>query len=238
MEDRLADNIFFKKQKKFWESPEVKKRRTPVHPVIKAFAEPKISCILQELKKAGEIPSEMTIADVGCGNGFLSYYLEKEFKELVCSDFSQSILDVNPCANKICANVENLPFADQSFDIVFSSNILHHLSDPIVAIREMKRVAKKYVIISDVNRSNLIFSVYGFLKKEERGINRLPADYIERYFAELGMEIISRKDLGLILPNITKEFMLPFLKAAETSRLITPFYSMAIAKVSDENENK
>lgn len=230
---QLESNAYFKKQKKFWESSGVKKRRSPGHPVIRSFAEPKINFIVSELARMNEKPASMDIIDVGCGNGFLSYYLEKEFGRLVCIDFSQAILDANPCRNKILANGENLPFADKSFDIAFSSNILHHLADPLIVLKEMKRVAKKYVIVSDVNRRNLLFNVYGRLKKEERGINRLPVDYIERYFAELGMEIVARKDLGLILPNVTREFMLPFLQSAEDRRLLTPLYSLAIAKIKD-----
>lgn len=44
-----------------------------------------------------------------------------------------------------------LPFADKSFDMVTAFGILHHIKDHGRAVTEMARVARKGVIISDVN---------------------------------------------------------------------------------------
>src|SRR5262249_46018719 len=45
-----------------------------------------------------------------------------------------------------------LPFADKSFDAVCEFAILHHVAKPEIVIKEMLRVARKAVIISDCNR--------------------------------------------------------------------------------------
>src|SRR5215813_7835629 len=45
-----------------------------------------------------------------------------------------------------------LPFADKSFDVVCEFSILHHVQHPDVIVREMLRVARKAVLISDSNR--------------------------------------------------------------------------------------
>jgi len=45
-----------------------------------------------------------------------------------------------------------LPFADSSFDAVCEFAVLHHVADPNVIVKEMLRVAKKAVLISDSNR--------------------------------------------------------------------------------------
>ena len=42
---------------------------------------------------------------------------------------------------------DNLPFDDNSFDFVLSSHVLEHFYDPIKAILEWQRVARKYVFI-------------------------------------------------------------------------------------------
>jgi len=56
---------------------------------------------------------------------------------------TQSALDANGLsANTRQASAELLPFADQSFDIVVSSGVLHHTPDTFRAITETRRVAK------------------------------------------------------------------------------------------------
>jgi ubiquinone/menaquinone biosynthesis C-methylase UbiE len=47
---------------------------------------------------------------------------------------------------------EALPFRNASFDVVCSLGILHHVPAPDAVVREMLRVARKAVIISDGNR--------------------------------------------------------------------------------------
>jgi SAM-dependent methyltransferase len=45
-----------------------------------------------------------------------------------------------------------LPFADDSFDFVIETGMLHHLPDPAKAVREMMRVARLGVMLSDSNK--------------------------------------------------------------------------------------
>lgn len=45
-----------------------------------------------------------------------------------------------------------LPFADASFDAVCEFAVLHHVANPNAIVKEMLRVAKKAVLISDSNR--------------------------------------------------------------------------------------
>jgi ubiquinone/menaquinone biosynthesis C-methylase UbiE len=56
------------------------------------------------------------------------------------------------------ADVKALPFADGSFDGVFSNTILHHIPEPVVFVREAARVLQKggVLLIRDLYRpSNL-----------------------------------------------------------------------------------
>ena len=41
----------------------------------------------------------------------------------------------------------DLPFEDKSFDFVISSHVIEHFFDPISALREWERVARKYIYI-------------------------------------------------------------------------------------------
>ena len=49
----------------------------------------------------------------------------------------------------IVADVEHLPFADRSVDLVYVHDGLHHLEDPSAGIAEMARVARRAVCITE-----------------------------------------------------------------------------------------
>jgi ubiquinone/menaquinone biosynthesis C-methylase UbiE len=55
----------------------------------------------------------------------------------------------------VCANALELPFRDHSVDVVMCSQILHHFDDAGADrfLREMNRVARHAVIVSDLRRS-------------------------------------------------------------------------------------
>jgi SAM-dependent methyltransferase len=62
----------------------------------------------------------------------------------------------------ICANALALPFRDGAIDVVMCSQVLHHFEDRDAErlIREMHRVAREAVVISDLRRS--WFAAAGF----------------------------------------------------------------------------
>jgi SAM-dependent methyltransferase len=47
-------------------------------------------------------------------------------------------------------NIARLPFADDTFDVVLSSEVLEHLVRPLECIAELMRVARKYVIMTSL----------------------------------------------------------------------------------------
>ena len=54
-----------------------------------------------------------------------------------------------------CADARRLPFADSSVDVVTCSQVLHHFPDGEIppVLRELQRVARRYVVVSDLRRS-------------------------------------------------------------------------------------
>lgn len=62
------------------------------------------------------------------------------------------------------ASGEDLPFPDDSFDVVMSFGLLHHVTDPVPVISEMTRVARAGIMISDVNRFGQGSTAAGTLK--------------------------------------------------------------------------
>jgi ubiquinone/menaquinone biosynthesis C-methylase UbiE len=47
----------------------------------------------------------------------------------------------------VIANGDDLPFDDESFDFVISSHVFEHFANPIKALEEWERVARKYIFM-------------------------------------------------------------------------------------------
>ncbi|MDH6141534.1 DNA-binding transcriptional MerR regulator [Kitasatospora sp. GP30] len=50
-----------------------------------------------------------------------------------------------PC---VAAAAESLPFEDQSFDVAMAVSTVHHWGDPIAGLHEMRRVARRVVVLT------------------------------------------------------------------------------------------
>jgi len=91
------------------------------------------------------------LLDLGCGAGHVSFQVAPLVGEVVAYDLSQAMLEVVASAAAerglgnivtACGAAECLPFADASFDFVFSRYSAHHWSDLGLALREVRRVLK------------------------------------------------------------------------------------------------
>lgn len=90
-------------------------------------------------------PECKTLLDVGCGRGyFLKRALEKGY-EATGTDLFPS-LDIPGCTYS-CTDATRLPFPDTSFDVVTCSHMIEHVLDLPAVIAELKRVAKKQLIV-------------------------------------------------------------------------------------------
>lgn len=98
----------------------------------------------------GMIPNDVSsILDVGCGNGIFCDHVghHRPFARVVGLDRSRTALGYVK-AEKILGDVTQIPHVDGAFDCVAALEVLEHL--PIrefqIALREIARVARKYVI--------------------------------------------------------------------------------------------
>jgi len=95
-----------------------------------------------------------TIADAGCGEGFVvGQLMEAGVKaEMAGVDLSKEAVRIAnqkfPKATFKVGSIYDLPFKDDSYDLVLCNEVLEHLEKPADAVKELKRVSKKYVICS------------------------------------------------------------------------------------------
>ena len=171
---------------------------------------------IEFVKKNISLLKNTTLLDIGCGNGFFTYYFAK-ICQVTGLDFSKKILEINPHNKLVYGDAENLPFPDQSFDITFCSSLLHHLNNPKKAMQEMKRVSKKYIIISEPNRNNPLVFFFSLIKKEERGALKFNKNYLINLGKNLSLKNINHSVSGMIFPNKAPIILLPFLKIFDFS---------------------
>ena len=92
-----------------------------------------------------------SLVDIGCGNGVFLNYLAKNktYLDLLGVDRSETALSYVKTEKKV-ADITKLPFDDNSFDCVTCLEVIEHLPANVyeIALKELTRISKKYVIIS------------------------------------------------------------------------------------------
>ena len=149
---------------------------------FEACTAPENRFIIQQL---GNIKGKR-ILDLGCGAGENSVYFAKRGAVCVAADYSPGMVEVAlqlATANQVeiegCTeNAIALSFPDNSFDIVYASNLLHHLPDPQAAIKEMCRVLKPggKACFWDPLKHNPVINVYRRIATSVRTEDEQPLD--------------------------------------------------------------
>ncbi|WP_050604141.1 bifunctional 2-polyprenyl-6-hydroxyphenol methylase/3-demethylubiquinol 3-O-methyltransferase UbiG [Ruegeria sp. 6PALISEP08] len=91
-----------------------------------------------------------SICDVGCGTGVLLQRiraLRPDITYLTGVDFVVDDAEALDNITYVAARIEDLPFEDNRFDTVICTHVIEHLLDYRRAIAELRRVARKRVII-------------------------------------------------------------------------------------------
>lgn len=200
-------------QSYYWQTVGPVDRRAPDHPVVRRVVASKLQAI------ATHIPLHGNILEIGCGNGHFSYWLSKS-ANVVASDFSFEMLKINPVRQKTVMDGRCLGFHDNSFDIVMSSQLLHHVDDPSCVIDEMKRVSKKHIVIIEPNRNNPLMFLLALIQRSERQAMRFTKGYMERLARKNGLKHIRLFSHGCLPPNKTPVFMAPLVKYVERNHPI------------------
>lgn len=151
------------------------------------------------------------VLDLGCGDGVVAQYLEKNIGvKVIGADFSQEALKIaqsKGVETKLINAEENLPFKDESFDVVFWGDNIEHLFNPMDVAKEIKRVLKKggKLILSTPNSGYWRYRLYYLLKgsladTEFNGLKRWDWTHIRLFNTKILKEFL--KEAGF--SNINK----------------------------------
>jgi ubiquinone/menaquinone biosynthesis C-methylase UbiE len=108
-----------------------------------------------DIVSAGILNKDTTVLDLGCGTGRWSKYIADKAGFIEAVDPSAAVF----AAQSFTANMANirvtqassdtLPFADESFDMMMSLGVLHHIPDTELALKSGVKKVKKggYVLL-------------------------------------------------------------------------------------------
>lgn len=133
--------------------------------------------VMDVLKKF-EISPDQPIIEIGCGGGIFSEYIARLGYNILGVDISMESINVakehafitHVKVDYQVGSVYELPFENESFDIVMSSDFLEHIEDLVTAISEMSRILKKggLFIFDTIARNES--STTTFMKLEAEGV--------------------------------------------------------------------
>ncbi len=105
-----------------------------------------------------------SVLDVGCGEGFTLNRLKEHNigKRLEGLEYSKDAISLGkqlyPDIKITQGSIYELPYKDNSFDLVLCTEVLEHLEEPEKALKELERVSKKYLAISVPNEPFFMFA--------------------------------------------------------------------------------
>lgn len=174
-------------------------------------------------------PGERLI-DLGCGTGAFTRRLMKYGLELFGIDISQKSIEYASRLSKgqeikfIVGNIEQLPFPNESFDLVVLGAVLHHFLDFSKVVQETYRILKdKGRFFSfDPNRRNPAMWLFRdkkspFYSEKGRTINErlLVSEGVKQAFEKAGFTVRIKATSG-----ITYQYV-----KGELAKRLIPFYN-------------
>ena len=154
------------------------------------------------------------LLDVGCGTGFLLDLLAKQHPgEYAGLDLSENMIREAerkqiPGASFTVGSANQLPYGDETFDIVTCSQSFHHYPYPEQAIGEARRVLKKggVYILSDTGiggfgawLDNHIF--FRFMRSGDCHTRNRKG--IEKLMRQCGFEIVDSRQISGMIYTVT-----------------------------------
>jgi len=171
-------------------------------------------------EKVAEIISELrpknieNIIVVGCGAGMEAAILAQRLEADVVGIDIEDNFDSEAInfASLEVGNARSLRFPDSSFDFVYSYHALEHIDNPLIALKEMKRVLKDGggYWIGTPNRSGLIRYIVSnnstIGQKLRRNISDWKAKLTGKFKNELGAHAgFSPPELEFLLRNVFRD---------------------------------
>lgn len=108
--------------------------------------EPKHKPLWEAMLNAAQVGTGTIFLDVGCGAEGASIIAQEGGAIIYGIDAAKGLLAFAerniPCGDFQVDDIENLPYPDSVFDVVFAANSTQYSEDRIAALKELERVCK------------------------------------------------------------------------------------------------
>lgn len=110
-------------------------RKTPFHPQWFIY--------INDERYSQEIGAQArgVVLDVGCANQYMKKYIAQS-DNYIGLDYYQTATQWYQTEPNVFADAQKLPFSDECIDTLLLLDVLEHLPDPVLAIKEIRRVLK------------------------------------------------------------------------------------------------
>ena len=110
----------------------------------------KIRSIIKLINDLHLDKNKIRILDFGCGRGELLKSLQENgYDNIFGVDFDKHCVELSSRFAKIFGSIEDFKNSNnESVDLAVLSQVMEHLKDPELTIKEIKSVTKKFIIIT------------------------------------------------------------------------------------------
>jgi tocopherol O-methyltransferase len=182
--------------------------------------------LIEELLRWANVTQAENILDVGCGIGGSSLYLAEKFKAKA-TGITLSPVQANRAIERAqsaklnahfqVANALDMPFADNSFDLVWSLESGEHMPDKVKFLQECHRVLKP--------GGTFIFATWCHRSTDRQPLTADEQKHLEDIYRVYCLPYV------ISLPEyeqIAREVGLQDLRSADWSTAVAPFWNVVI----------
>jgi ubiquinone/menaquinone biosynthesis C-methylase UbiE len=175
---------------------------------------------IKEAVDRADLSKRAKIIDVGCGSGkALFYFRDFGFRNSIGVDISNNAL-------KICESLglkrgkdvflmdaSKIKFKDRSFDMVFAEGLLEHFKDFTPIAKEMARLSKRYILITQPDHFTPTGKMINLLA------SNLEKAHVKEYDYHMSEFVEAFKKLGFDIKSITGSHLVHFA-FMDTSKIL------------------
>jgi ubiquinone/menaquinone biosynthesis C-methylase UbiE len=176
------------------------------------------------LQKSGKDKANLVL-DVGTGQGTDAILLSRRCDYVVAVDISFKALvtakilfrseEANDNAYLVQADAEHLPFQEGVFDVVYCKDVLHHVSNSVQSVQEMRRVAqdKGCIVAVEANALNPQMIAIGMIYYSvDNGVFRNTKSRLANIFLKAGVRHVQVIETECLPRHVLFEYRSPLAR--------------------------